>query len=99
MRQQGLKQWSQTRFSPWRKSRPWEVSDGCVYLIRELIAAIASSHVNCRNLKLEGYLSELWGMLAVGDFKDRDRLDTTIYEQVISFLSQIKSSLHCDSYG
>jgi hypothetical protein len=57
-----------------RSGSPWEASDGCIYLIREL----ASSHPE----EAMTFLPKIYELLTVQDYKFYDRLSTTILSQV-----------------
>jgi hypothetical protein len=57
-----------------RSGSPWEASDGCIYLIREL----ASSHPE----QAMTFLPRIYELLSVQDYKFYDRLSTTILSQV-----------------
>ena len=57
-----------------RSGSPWEASDGCIYLIREL----ASSHPE----EAMTFLPKIYDLLSVQDYKFYDRLSTTILSQV-----------------
>ena len=57
-----------------RSGSPWEASDGCIYLIREL----ASSHPE----EAMTFLPKIYELLLVQDYKVYHRLSTTILSQV-----------------
>lgn len=57
-----------------RSGSPWEASDGCIYLIREL----SSSHP----VEAMTFLPKIYELLLVQDYKVYHRLSTTILSQV-----------------
>ena len=58
-----------------RPSSLWELSDGCVYIVREL----ALTHPR----QAGDYVHNLWTLLGVSSFEECEKLHATIYQQVI----------------
>jgi hypothetical protein len=64
--------------------RPWEVSDGCVYLLRELVAHSKDDYLSEEEFRL---IDEMMSLFELNDFKDAAKLQSTITDQVSSFMN------------
>mmetsp|Transcript_30782 Transcript_30782/g.31331 ORF Transcript_30782/g.31331 Transcript_30782/m.31331 type:complete len:751 (+) Transcript_30782:229-2481(+) len=64
-----------------REGRPWESSDGAVFLLREMAKAFPA--------EAESFLPRVWALLDVSHFRDCDKLHTSVLQQLPGILERV----------